>query len=79
MSDYKLLRDGGVYHRPTGRHIPADPANRHWQEYQRWLAAGNVPEPADVPARQAASFGKLQPALPRRTAAITLNRSRIYG
>jgi hypothetical protein len=76
--EYQLI-EGGVYHRPTKRSIPDDPANRHWQEYQRWLAAGNTPEPADVPTRQAASFDKLQPALPRRTAAITLNRSRIYG
>jgi hypothetical protein len=47
MADYKLLPGGGVYHRLSGRSIPPDPANRHWQEYQRWLAAGNVPEPAD--------------------------------
>jgi hypothetical protein len=79
MADYKLRIDGGVYHRSTGRSIPPDPKNRHWQEYQRWLAAGNTPEPADVPTRQAASFDKPQPALPRRTAAITLTRSRIYG
>jgi hypothetical protein len=77
--EYQLLDGGGVYHRPTKRSIPDDPANRHWQEYQNWLAAGNTPEPADVPTRQAASFDKLQPALPRRTAAITLTRSRIYG
>jgi hypothetical protein len=47
MADYQIKTDGGVYHHPTGRHIPPDPANRHWQEYQRWLAAGNTPEPAD--------------------------------
>jgi hypothetical protein len=77
--EYQLLDGGGVYHRPTKRSIPDDPANRHWQGYQRWLAAGNTPEPARVPTRQAASFDKPQPALPRRTAAITLTRSRIYG
>jgi hypothetical protein len=47
MSEYKLLDGGGIYHRPTKRSIPDDPANRHWQEYQRWLAAGNTPEPAE--------------------------------
>jgi hypothetical protein len=46
MSDYKLLPEGGVLHVPTGRSIPADPNNRHWQEYQRWLDAGNTPLPA---------------------------------
>jgi hypothetical protein len=47
MSDYKLLDGGGVKHVPSGRSIPDDPRNRHWQEYQNWLAAGNTPEPAD--------------------------------
>jgi hypothetical protein len=79
MTMYKLLLDGGVYHVPSGRHIPPDPNNRHWWEYQEWKQKGNTPDPARVPTRQAASFDKLQPALPRRTAAITLNRSRIYG
>lgn len=27
--------------------IPIDPNNVDYQEYQRWLEAGNVPEPAD--------------------------------
>jgi hypothetical protein len=47
MTMYKLLLDGGVYHVPSGRHIPPDPNNRHWWEYQNWLAAGNTPEPAE--------------------------------
>jgi hypothetical protein len=47
MSDYKLLRDGGVLHVPTGISIPADPRNRDRIEYQAWLDEGNTPEPAD--------------------------------
>ena len=27
--------------------IPADPQNRDWQQYQKWLAEGNEPLPAE--------------------------------
>jgi hypothetical protein len=29
--------------------IPPDTTNPDWLEYQAWLAAGGVPDPADVP------------------------------
>jgi len=36
--------------RTTGNvFIPFDPANTDFQEYQKWLALGNQPLPADAP------------------------------
>ena len=34
-----------------GAHIPADPGNTDYQEYQRWLDAGNEPEPYRPPPK----------------------------
>lgn len=48
---YKLTA-GGVQRLSDGTDIPPAPTNRHWVEYQAWLAAGNTPDPADFePAR----------------------------
>jgi len=30
-----------------GRFIPFDPANRDYQEYLKWVAEGNTPQPAE--------------------------------
>ena len=45
---YRLLRGGGVMRTADGASIPPDPSNRDWAAYQAWLAAGNVPEPAET-------------------------------
>ena len=45
MAEYKLLANG--VRKSTGECIPADGANRHWQQYLQWLAAGNAPDAAD--------------------------------
>ncbi|KKL58233.1 hypothetical protein LCGC14_2227410 [marine sediment metagenome] len=45
---YKL-RDNGVTRLADGADIPFAPANRDWREYQKWIADGNTPLPADPP------------------------------
>ena len=48
---YQIIQNSpGVIRTTDGAHIPSDPGNRDWQEYQWWLAAGNAPLPAKVPS-----------------------------
>lgn len=60
---YKFLPSGpmspnpcAVLHLETGNIIPLDPSNRHYQEYQVWLAAGNVTLPADASPNDACAI-----------------------
>ncbi len=47
MAKYKLT-EYGVLDTETGANIPDADDNRHWVEYQEWLAVPNTPDPADV-------------------------------
>lgn len=52
---YKLLKNDSmtgkeancVFQLETNTFIPFDPANTDYQEYLKWLEAGNTPLPAD--------------------------------
>ena len=47
---YKLTQFSGQIAKIDGAErttIPFDPANTDYQEYLKWLAEGNEPEPAD--------------------------------
>jgi hypothetical protein len=48
MAKYELT-ESGCRDKERGYHIPDDPNNRHWKEFQEWLAEGNTPDPEPVP------------------------------
>ena len=54
MTSYKLFKDRSgnnvgvvAISEVNTVAIPFDPANTDYQEYLKWLAEGNTPEPAD--------------------------------
>lgn len=49
MAAYKLTATGTVIRTADNAFIPDDPRNSDRAEYQRWLDAGNTPDPADTP------------------------------
>jgi hypothetical protein len=48
MTRYTLTEDG-YFCSEHKCYIPSDPANRHYQEVQEWIAAGNTPDPYIAP------------------------------
>lgn len=45
MTRYKIT-ESGIHDTENNLHIPNDESNRHWQEYQEWVAVeGNIPDP----------------------------------
>jgi hypothetical protein len=46
---YKLTSSATIIRIADDVGIPTDPANTDYQQYLRWLAEGNTPEPADPP------------------------------
>lgn len=44
---YKLTQTTSILRIADNAYIPDDSANRDYQDYLKWIAEGNTPEPAD--------------------------------
>lgn len=49
---YKLTNTPSIIRTTDGACIPADPANTDYAAYQKWLAAGNTPQPANAKTKE---------------------------
>jgi hypothetical protein len=47
LIDGTVVESSTIYRIEDGAWISADKDNRDYQEYLKWLAEGNTPEPAD--------------------------------
>jgi hypothetical protein len=49
MAEYALTLNPDIVIRTAdGLNIPNDEANAYWREYQAWIDAGGVPDPAPI-------------------------------
>ena len=47
--DNTKVRNDAILRIADNAHIPFDPHNTDYQNYLKWVAEGNTPEPADEP------------------------------
>jgi hypothetical protein len=63
MTEYRLTNTNVILRIADGAYIPPDPANRDYEAYLQWVAAGNTPDPAPPPSAEAAIADSAQSLL----------------